>query len=60
MNQADTRTFHKHWAQKLDEFIDKCLAINEDGISLKLTYFNLDILSSKKSNSIKNVRKVYL
>lgn len=60
MNQSDTRTFHKCWNEKIDEFIDKCLVVNEDGISLKVGSFNVETGSKKKSTLIKHVQRVYL
>ena len=42
MNQSDTKTFNKYWSDRLDEFIDKCLIISEQGISLKIGTFNFE------------------
>lgn len=60
MNQSDTKTFHKNWIERIDEFIDKCLSINEEGISLRVGSFNFESSGRKKSSSRKHVQKVYL
>lgn len=59
MNQSDTKTFNNYWSEKIDDFIDKCLVINADGISLKVGVFNSDNLSKRKTSRVKHLEKTY-